>query len=356
MRMSLRLILSLVVSVTVVSVLFALYQVAAEDRSRRNELEKRAQVLAESLQETVQALVAKGSQDELQRIVERFGNRERLARDAIYDNQEHPVLTTSNLRERLRSELPPAVARAVFRGNGRGSFLQVDQTQMHVYAVPLRLDAQTIWALAVFHDASYIDAQNMNIWRDTFKHVLVQMLLIAGITLLIVRWSMERPIARMAQWLHDLRAGSTLPNPDLPGEEVFKPLAREVTNLADSLKVARAHAEEEARLRETTDSLWTAERLRVYQHSALEDSRLFVVSNREPYEHVYRGGAVETRVPASGLVTAMEPILRACHGTWVAHGAGDADHHTVHAYDRLGVPPEEPQYTLRRVWLTKQEE
>src|SRR5258706_8573220 len=274
---------------------------------------------------------------------------------AISDDQGRRVVTTSNLAARLAPVLPP-LNKAVFRGNGHGDFIQMGENKMHVYAVPLRRNEKTLWALGVFHDASYIDAQNTKIWRDAFKHVLIQMLLISGITLLIVRWSMERPIKKMAQWLHDLRAGSTLPNPDLPGEEVFKPLAREVTNLADSLKVARASAEEEARLRETADSLWTAERLRVYQQSALEDSRLFVVSNREPYEHVYRGGAVETRVPASGLVTAMEPILRACHGTWVAHGAGDADHHTVDAYDRLGVPPEEPQYTLRRVWLSEEEE
>jgi alpha,alpha-trehalose-phosphate synthase [UDP-forming] len=129
-----------------------------------------------------------------------------------------------------------------------------------------------------------------------------------------------------------------------------------VTHLADSLKLARASAEEEARLRETANSLWTAERLRVYQQAALEESRLFVVSNREPYEHVFRGGALETIVPASGLVTAMEPILRACDGTWIAHGAGDADHETVDEHDRLRVPPAEPQYTLRRVWLTREEE
>jgi len=75
MRMSLRLILSLVAAVTLVSVAFALYQVRAEDRSRRNDLEKRAQVLAESLQETIQPLLAKGAEENLQRIVERFGNR-----------------------------------------------------------------------------------------------------------------------------------------------------------------------------------------------------------------------------------------------------------------------------------------
>jgi alpha,alpha-trehalose-phosphate synthase [UDP-forming] len=182
------------------------------------------------------------------------------------------------------------------------------------------------------------------------------MLLIVPITLLIVRWSMERPIARMAQWVHDLRAGTTTSNPDLPVEDVLKPITREVTHLATSLRIARASAEEEARLRDSADSLWTAERLRVYQQYALEDSRLFVVSNREPYEHVQRNGSVEVRVPASGLVTAMEPILRACAGTWIAHGAADGDHETVDAHDRLRVPPDEPQYTLRRVWLTREEE
>lgn len=354
MRMSLRLISSLVIAVTVVSVAFALYQVQAEDRSRRNELERRAQLLAESLQETVEPLLAKGAQDSLQRIVERFGNRERLAGVAIYDKDSHPVVMTPNLGSRLGPELP-AVAKALMEKHSSSLFFQNGSDQIHVYALPVHHDDQ-IWALAVFHDASYIHAQDMLIWRSTFRHVLVQMLLISAITLLIVRWSMERPIKRMALWLKELRAGGAVTNPDLPAEDVLRPLTQEVTNLATSLRIARASAEEEARLREAADSLWTAERLRVYQQAALEDSRLFVVSNREPYEHIHRGSEVEVRIPASGLVTAMEPILRACAGTWIAHGAADADHETVDANDCLRVPPDEPQYTLRRVWLTQQEE
>jgi len=355
MRMSLRLILSLVAAVTVVSILFAFYQVEADERGRRNDLEKRAQVLAESLQETAQPLLAKDAEANLQRLVERFGNRERLAGVAIYDLQGSAILTTPNLSEHLGSRLP-AIDKSVFRGNGWGRFFKAGSTQMHLYAVPLRRGDQTIAALAVFHDASYIDAQSSKIWRDTFKHVLIQMLLISAITLLIVRWTMERPIRRMTQWLKETRAGSAEPNPDLPSEDLFKPLTREVASLADSLRLARQSAEEEARLREAGASQWTAERLRVYQQVTLEGSRLFVVSNREPYEHVHRGGSVQTVVPASGLVTAMEPILRACDGTWIAHGGGDADHETVDAHDRLRVPPDEPQYTLRRVWLTREEE
>jgi alpha,alpha-trehalose-phosphate synthase [UDP-forming] len=355
MRMSFRLIFSLVASVTIVSILFAFYQVRADNHARRVDLEKRAQVLAESMQETVESLFAHGAQGNLGRIVERFGNRERLDGVAIYDAQGHATLMTPNLNARLRAE-PPSLDKRVLAGLNSGRFFGSEPQEAHVYAVPVRNDGHVVGALAVFHDASYIGAQNSKIWRDTFKHVLVQMLLIATITLLIVRWSMERPIARMAQWLHDVRAGTTTSNPDLPVEDVLKPITREVTHLATSLRIARASAEEEARLRDSADSLWTAERLRVYQQYALEDSRLFVVSNREPYEHVQRNGSVEVRVPASGLVTAMEPILRACAGTWIAHGAADGDHETVDAHDRLRVPPDEPQYTLRRVWLTHEEE
>jgi trehalose 6-phosphate synthase len=55
-------------------------------------------------------------------------------------------------------------------------------------------------------------------------------------------------------------------------------------------------------------------------------------------------------------VTAIEPILRACDGVWVAQATGDADHETVDEYGRVRVPPDHPQYSLRRVWLTEEEE
>jgi trehalose 6-phosphate synthase len=72
--------------------------------------------------------------------------------------------------------------------------------------------------------------------------------------------------------------------------------------------------------------------------------------------HSREGKSLKLLIPASGLVTALEPILRACDGTWIAHGSGDADRETVDKHDRLRVPPSEPKYTLRRVWLTKEEE
>jgi trehalose-6-phosphate synthase len=81
-----------------------------------------------------------------------------------------------------------------------------------------------------------------------------------------------------------------------------------------------------------------------------------VVSNREPYMHIRKGRKVECMVPAGGLVTALEPVLRASGGTWIAHGAGDADFEVVDGKNHLKVPPDDPHYTLRRVPLTKEEE
>jgi alpha,alpha-trehalose-phosphate synthase [UDP-forming] len=181
--------------------------------------------------------------------------------------------------------------------------------------------------------------------------------LIALITLLIVRWSIAGPIARAAQWMKALRIGRvTGIRTAMPDLDLLRPLAREMETLAESLTAARFAAEKEAQLREAGESIWTPERLSVHVRGKLANSRLFVVSNREPFSHVRRGNMVQAIVPASGLVTALEPVLCACDGTWVAHGSGDADLETVDARDRLRVPPQDPKYTLRRVWLTKEEE
>ncbi|MGH8327304.1 MAG: alpha,alpha-trehalose-phosphate synthase (UDP-forming), partial [Steroidobacteraceae bacterium] len=89
----------------------------------------------------------------------------------------------------------------------------------------------------------------------------------------------------------------------------------------------------------------------------LDSPQVIVVSNREPYVHD-RGadGRRRVEVPASGMVTALEPIVRACAGVWVAHGSGAADREVVDLHDRIRVPPDDPVYSLRRVWLRPEEE
>jgi trehalose 6-phosphate synthase len=102
--------------------------------------------------------------------------------------------------------------------------------------------------------------------------------------------------------------------------------------------------------------MWTKHSLQDLIQTRLGDRRFIVVGNREPYMHRYTGGRIECVPPASGLVSALEPILRACGGVWVAHGNGNADRKTVDRHDRIRVPPGDPEYTLRRVWLTKAQE
>ena len=101
---------------------------------------------------------------------------------------------------------------------------------------------------------------------------------------------------------------------------------------------------------------WTKENLREVVKDKLGEHKFIVVSNREPYIHSYSEGGMQCITPASGMTVALDPVMRACGGTWVAHGSGDADREVVDEKDRVQVPPGKPSYTLRRVWLTKEEE
>ena len=96
--------------------------------------------------------------------------------------------------------------------------------------------------------------------------------------------------------------------------------------------------------------------LRRLARQTLRSRPLVVVSNREPYIHTRHNDGVTVMRPASGMVVALDPVLRACGGLWVAHGSGNADQQTSDARGHVPVPPENPAYTLRRVWLSKEQE
>jgi alpha,alpha-trehalose-phosphate synthase [UDP-forming] len=354
--LSARLIVSLIVGVTLVSLCTSYYQVIVLKRSLRKDLEHRAEVLAESLAGTVERDLERDARQTLDKTVQHFGNRENLIGLAVYDAQGKLIAATASLAPMVATA--PAVVSQALKGNqGTDAFSRLGGGTVHIYALPLHKDDAIVGSLAIVHDAGYIHAESLRIWRETFLSALAHVFLIVLITLLIVRWSIAGPIARTAHWMKALRTGraasARIKPPDM---ELFRPLAREVATLAQSLNTARTAAALEARLRETSESMWTADRLAINVRDRLEDGRLFVVSNREPYIHARRGKEIEVKQPPSGLVTALEPVLYACDGTWVAHGAGDADLETVDKHDRLPVPPDDPHYTLRRVWLNKEEE
>lgn len=350
MRLSFRMMLSLFACVAVVCMAFAVYQAAAETHSLREEMTRQALVLAESQRKAAGELLQHGSAQDRQAYTDQFRNHQQLAGIALYGPDGRPLAATLPLASRVYAS-PAAVAVALESHKVRGQFFASAGEPMHVLVLPVEQDGSLLGAIAIFHYAAFTHAP---VWRHALMSV-AQTLLIVGLTLMIVRLSLNRPLRHLTQWLSDMRTGASARHDKLPLGGILQPLASEVTRLASSLNAARAAAEEEARLRDAGLAQWTPERLRIAMRAKLNGSRLFAVSNREPYVHVRRGGAVVCSVPPSGLVTALEPVLRACDGTWIAQGTGDADRETSDELGRLRVPPDHPQYTLRRVWLRDKE-
>jgi trehalose 6-phosphate synthase len=101
---------------------------------------------------------------------------------------------------------------------------------------------------------------------------------------------------------------------------------------------------------------WNGVRLQELLRERIGDAHQVVVAKREPYVQTREGDRIRWMFPASGVVTALDPLMRTCGGTWIAHGSGDADRDVADAHGRLRVPPGDESYTLRRIWLSKEEE
>jgi len=357
MRTTLKIVLPLAVSVIFVSLLYSAYQLRTERRNLRSDLNRRAATLAESLQDSIEAATGQTTSKNVQRIVARFGQREHLLGIGVYDRSGSVVALTPGLPAYFQS-LPPVAAMAVRSDSGSNEFLATGGSPVHVYALPLHRGSEQSGALVVVHDASYIEQRLKLELRDSLLTALIQTLLITSLAFLLVRANFTAPLANTAKWLKSLRGDASGTIPGLPKGEMFDQIHKEARHLANALQSARAAAWAEAQLRDSQSSVWTAERLRVSLRRKLGAKPLFVVSNREPYMHhfVEKDKAIKVMIPASGLVTALEPVLQACNGTWIAHGSASADRQVVDSHDRIQVPPDRPSYTLRRVWLSEEEE
>jgi trehalose 6-phosphate synthase len=199
--------------------------------------------------------------------------------------------------------------------------------------------------LVILHDLRFIDerASNARFYAAvTLVGVIAGVgLLAAAIVLAVLRgWSQ---FLRSA--IADVRRGV---EPIAHRADVL-PIASEMRQL---LRDSRAD-------RKDGDGLqiqWSPQTLHRLLEERLPGAEVIAVSNREPYIHNRRNGSVALQIPASGLVAALEPVMRACGGKWIAHGSGSADRETVDARDHVGVPPADPAYTLRRIWLTEEEQ
>ena len=227
--------------------------------------------------------------------------------------------------------------------------LQSAKGPLHVAVKPINNEATPGGRLVLLHDMSFITRRS----EETKHYVLYFFMglaaLISLVTVIIAQLSWRGWMTGMRSLLRGegllrepaLNASSALPE--------FKPIARDLQRLVREL-------EAETRARDEDQITWTADALRAILHGELVGQDVLVVSNREPYLHQDRGDHIEVQRPASGVVTALEPIMRACSGTWIAHGSGSADRQVVDKNDCVAVPPDQPAYQIHRIWLTEEEE
>jgi trehalose 6-phosphate synthase len=350
-RFFLRLLGGIWLATLVVTGGFAYLEIREERVRIEQDLHRRAALAADAVREATERLLSRGTRPSLDRVLRRFGRPDRGI--AIYDELASVIDATPEVKPHL-GPLAPLVSEALRGDTAVRQFQHVGGRTAWVHIVPLLdRDERPVGAVAVLLDAQFLAEYEWNLWRRTAVRVGVLILLLGGITWGLVRWSVTRPIARIAEWTKQLKAGHPVGPPPEADASLFGPLAGEVTGLARSLARARAAAEQEARLRLTGESVWTEERLKQFVQIRFGARPVFVISNREPVSHVRDGAGIREVQPASGLVTALEPIMSACGGVWVAHGSGDADRAVG---ERVGLPSADPTYTLRRVWLDPEEE
>ena len=349
--------LGVAIVVSAVVLAFAAYQASQERIELSVDLQYRTQLLADGLKESIEPSFAINSTSTLQRIIERFANRERLVGLALYDSQAQLLAASEGIPEAALGSLP-LVPRSMDSDEAQGEFLSAEGANLYVFAEPLHQEERVTGAFVVVQNAGYISESIVDVWQRNLMRLLVQIVIFSGATGVLIWFFFLQPIRRFAQSVKSARLGESDPSLPSTGEHgFFSPLASEISKMSKSLLQARSAASEEARMRlEKLDSPWTAERLQEFIKAHLKDRPIYVVSNREPYVHE-KVGRKQTKwsVPASGLVTALEPVMVACGGMWLAHGSGNADKQTADAAGKLRVPPDDPKYTLKRIWLSREE-
>lgn len=331
----------------------ALLQADRERRHLHDELERRARALVRALAPQAQRVFAEPA------TARQFLNEIQLSSRTLgvllCREDQSSIAVSPTVASLVRCD-EPNVARVLADETEQAWMVDDVTARLHAFALRIHgADGQPAGAVIVVHDASYID-RHITSQLAWFAAALALLALLLSVTMITsVRATFGRPLELLAEWMHHLRVGDP-EQAAAPPAVPSKRLAMESERLAASLKAARTGAQSMARQAADADRLWTRERLRGEVVELLDQAQLVVVSNREPYMHRRSPGQVRVITPASGLVTALDPVLRACGGLWVAHGAGEADRETADARGRLVVPPEEGLYTLRRIWLSREEE
>jgi trehalose 6-phosphate synthase len=305
----------------------------------RSDVELRAQLVMHSMEEPITDLVENGSEARL---------RVYLAKTAADERLLAILVCRPNGATIFKSErTPPAISCDSENGSApAGSrIMQLPSGSVQISRFDFDDRQPKPFRVFMLHDLSFVDRRQRTARDFVLVFVGISILLLA-LLIVTVAWLQLR---RWAQVLvGDIRGRRFFGNAHSP---------RESLPILSQVREVLAEEEEKQRLEIDFRENWTPQALQQVVRDHLNSAQVIIVSNREPYIHNFDAKDQPFwQVPASGMVTALEPIMRACSGVWVAHGAGTADRETVDRYDHIRVPPDDPSYTLRRVWLTPEQE
>ena len=305
------------------------------------DIDMRSRLIASTLHDPLAELVRQGDRARINALFLRAVKDERLFALGFCDGNGKLLFKTSTFPESLGCTHPDT-------GNEEGGTLvTLAQGPLHVATSPVELAGEKLGSLILVHDMSFVERRS----SDTRKYVVILFAVLGVVVSLIT------VLVAHLSWLGWVEGVRSM----LRGEGIFRPFSQPAAStdlqpLVGDLRALLRSLDAERRFADDATITWNPEALRRLLHKELTGERIIVVSNREPYIHTRAQGRVEIHRPASGLVTAVEPVMRACSGTWIAHGSGSADRETVDRHDRVPVPPDRPEYTLRRIWLTREEE
>lgn len=355
MKINLALILSIIAAVGLVALGFTAFQISSEKQRLKVELEIKTVRVAEDFYNKYLRKFEGRDTLNFSKITDSIITPYNFSGIAFYYNADS-IVTLNDGAKPFLEHSTDFIAQAISADSSMGNVITVNGENTYEYIKLIKRESLPDRAVIFYTNAEYIKNILNDIWLRNFFRWFLQALIISVFTLLIVRWNILTPLNKVVDWVKAARSGNIEKLKQRPAVNFLEPLYKEISGIAQAMQEAKAIAQEEAKLRTTAEAIWTPERLNEEMKQVLDNKMMVVVSNREPYMHVRAGREIKCIVPASGMVTAMEPILKACGGLWIASGSGDADKETVDKNDKVNVPPDEGKYTLRRIWLTKEQE
>jgi trehalose 6-phosphate synthase/phosphatase len=304
----------------------------------RRDVDLRAQLVAHSIEGSLTRFLGRGDMKGLASYLAAITTDERLMAIVLCDDGETALFAT----DRTPAEIECSVRRDI--GERGSSIVKLADGSVEVSSFPMgSANGKPVTALIV-HDLSFIDRRQ----SSARNYVLALAGVAASVLALFLGFVFWLLIRRWVNELvGDIRGRRFLD--DARSEPGSRPLLTQIRRVLREVESTQ-------RLEIDFHENWTPQALQQVVRDHLGSPEVFIVSNREPYIHNATPSGPVVQVPASGMVTALEPIMRACSGTWIAHGSGTADRQVVDSHDRVRVPPEDPSYSLRRVWLSAEEE